>query len=326
VREPAKPTARPSEDDEDKLPPKKPAGKAAAADARRAKAKKVATRDDDAEVEAEARPLDAATALLPSQRFLDAALGMSVTMRRLTFGYSKALRARPNGYSGVPAPGALVDVTVYPLAFGHTRRDVVKDIGIELLYDRVPMLNSKASVNQGGTITTASYSTLESRYAVTAVFRQALGGTPFGSSSTAPVVLGSLGYHHQDFNIHGKVDLPDVAYSMFAPGVGIRYLVMSKLTLAADARLLLPTNTGEIQHQDQYGTSTVVGFDGSAGAEYLIKPNLFVRAAGRYEVMRFKFRGNGAQSNARDNNPETQDVFGAHDNYIGGSLSVGYLY
>src|SRR6185436_965678 len=142
--------------------PKKPAGKAAAADARRAKAKKVATRDDDAEVEAEARsePLDAATALSPGQRFLDAALGMSVTMRRLTFGYSKALRARPNGYSGVPAPGALVDVTVYPLAFGHTRRDVVKDIGIELLYDRVPMLNSKASVNTGGTITTETYSTL----------------------------------------------------------------------------------------------------------------------------------------------------------------------
>jgi hypothetical protein len=183
------------------------------------------------------------------------------------------------------------------------------------------MLNSKATVNQGGTITTASYATLESRYAVTAVFRHAL-----GSSATAPVVLGSFGYHHQDFNIHGKVDLPDVAYSMFAPGAGIRFPVMSKLTFAADARLLLPTSTGEIQQQDQYGTSTVVGFDGSAGAEYLIKPNLFVRAAGRYEVMRFKFRGNGAQSNARDNNPETQDVFGAHDNYFGGFLTVGYLY
>src|ERR1044071_5616295 len=92
---------------------------------------------------------------------------------------------------------------------------------------------------------------------------QALGGTRFGSgSSSAPVVIGSFGYHHQDFNIHGTVDLPDVAYSMFAPGAGIRFPVTPKLTLAADARLLLPTDTGEIQHQDQYGTSTVVGFDG----------------------------------------------------------------
>lgn len=42
--------------------------------------------------------------------------------------------------------------------------------------------------------------------------------------------------------------------------------------------------------------------------------------------MRFKFTGNGAQSNARDNNPMTQDVYDAHDNYIGGFLTAGYLY
>ena len=324
AKEPAKkPAARSGEDDDDKLPPRKSAGKSGAGDsARRGKPRKVASReDDDAEAEAElsAAPLDAAAALSPGERFLDAALGMSVTMRRLTFGVSKGLRATPSGYSGVPAPGALLDVTVYPLAFGHTTRGIMKDFGLELLYDRVLSLNSKVTLPEG--MGTATYSTLETRFSAAAVFRHSLGRSP-----NALVVLGSLGYHRQEFNIHGKIELPDVKYTMFAPGAGLRFPVFSKLTLAADARLLLPTDTGQIQQQDQYGTATVVGFDGSAGADYRITPNIFVRAAARFEVIRFKFRGNGAQSNARDGNPMTQDVFGAHDNYIGGFLTAGYLY
>ena len=324
AKEPAKkPAARPSgDDDDDKLPPRKPAGKASGDDARRAKARKVATRDDDAEADAEVEDkpkLTGPEALLPGERFLDATLGMSLTVRRFTFGYSKALRARPNGYSGLPAPGALLDVSAYPLAFGHTNRGIVKDLGLEVLYDRALGLNSKVSLPNG--MGTATYSTLETRFALTAVFRYALGHSPGG-----PVLLGTLGYQHQEFNIHGTVDLPDVAYSMIEPGVGIRFPVTPRLILAADARVPLMTDTGQIQHQDQYGTAKVYAFDGTAGVDYLIKPNLFVRAAGRYEVMRFKFTGNGAQSNARDNNPMTQDVYDAHDNYIGGFLTAGYLY
>jgi hypothetical protein len=325
AKDPAKkPAARPSDDDDDKLPPRKPAGKASAGgDARRAKAKKVATRDDDEVAEAEARlePLDAATALSPGERFLDAALGMSVTMRRMSFAYRADLRQKPNGYNGIPAPGALLDITAYPLALGHTRRDVVKDIGLELLYDRVLKLNSKATVSQDGVLTTANYSTLESRFALTAVYRHALSSSP-----SALVVLGTLGYHRQQFNIQGKIDLPDVKYSMFAPGVGLRIPVMSKLILGADAKLLLPLSTGMIQDPDQYGQAKVFGFDVSAGADYLIRPNIFVRAAGRVEVISFAFAGKGSLSNARDNNPMTQDVTGAHDNYIGGFVTAGYLY
>ncbi len=329
AKDPAKkPAARSSsDDDDDKLPPRKPAGKPGAGDdGRRAKAKKVASRDDDdaaeAEAEAKVEPLDAAAALAPGERFLDAAFGMSFTARRFTFAYSAALRARPNNYQGVPAPGALLDVTVYPLALGHTRRDVVKDLGLELVYDRVLKLSSKAQVTDpSGMTTTASYSTLASRFGLTAVFRHALGSSP-----TAPVVFGTLGYQRQQFNILGTLDLPDVKYSMFAPGAGIRFPVMAKLTLAADAKLLLITSTGAIQDPNWYGAAGVVGFDGTVGADYLVTPNILVRAAGRFEVISFSFKGTGSQSNARDNNPMTQDVFGAHDNYIGGFLTVGYLY
>lgn len=326
----AKASAKPAQgdDDDDKLPPRKPAGTSAAGDdARRAQAPKVASREDDegsaeAEVEVEdTAKRTGADALAPGERFLDAALGMSFTARRFTFAYSAALRARPNNYRGVPAPGALVDVTVYPLAFGHTRHDVVKDLGLEVVYDRVLGLNSKVPAEQNGMTTTVTYSTLQSRFALTAVYRHVVGRSP-----TAPVVLGTLGYQRQQFNILGQVDLPDVKYSLFVLGVGIRFPVTSRLILDADGKLLLPTSTGEIENPDQYGQAKVYGFDVSVGADYLLTPNVFVRAAGRAEVFSFTFAGTGSLSNGRDNNPMTQDVFGASDHYLGGFLTVGYLY
>lgn len=312
---PKKPAARPADEDDDKLPPRKSSKSAAK--------KKVAARDDDdvAEVDAERRsvPLGGAAALSPGQRFLDAAAGLSVTRRTLLFSFSPTLRAVPPKYVGVPAPGALVDITAYPLALGHSRSDVYKDIGLELTYDRVLKLNSKAPTADG--MSTVTYSTLESRFALSGVFRYA-----FSRSPTSPVVLGMFGYERQQFNILGKVTLPDVKYSMFAPGAGIRFPVISKLTLAADVKLLLPTSTGMIQDPDQYGEAKVVGFDGTFGADYLILPNVFVRAAGHYEVISFNFQGTGNQSNARDGNPATQDVSGAKDTYVGGMVTVGYVY
>jgi hypothetical protein len=240
-------------------------------------------------------------------------------MRRMTFAYTAALRQTPSGYSGIPAPGGFVDATVYPLALGHTRRDVVKDLGLELLYDRVIKLSSQVKDPQ--TMATSTYSTLESRFALTAVYRHA-----FGSSPTAPVVLGTLGYQRQQFNILGKVDLPDVKYAILALGAGLRFPVTPKVIVAADAKLLLPTSTGQIQDPDKYGQASVVGFDGTAGVDYLITPSIFARAAARFEVISFSFAGTGSLSNARDGNPMTQDITGAHDNYIGGLLTVGYLY
>jgi hypothetical protein len=329
AKEPAKqPAARGSgDDDDDKLPPKKSAGKfATSGDGRRAKPKKVASREDDegsAEAELDDKvKLTGPDAVAPGERFLDAALGMSFTARRFTFAVRKDLRARPNSYAGIPAPGALVDVMAYPLALGHTRHDVLKDLGLELVYDRVLKLTSKVPVEQPtGMTTTATYSTVESRFALNAVFRHA-----FGRSATAPVVLGSLGYQRQMFNILGKVELPDVKYSLFAPGVGIRFPVIAKLVVDADGKLLLPTSTGEIQNPDQYGQAKVFGFDVSVGADYLIMPNVFVRAAGRAEVFSFTFAGTGSRSKGRDGNSPGQDVYGAHDNYLGGFLSIGYLY
>jgi hypothetical protein len=303
---PAKKAVASKDDGEDKLPPKKPS------------AKKVATRDDEdsAEAEAERRgPLDNATALSPGERALDAVVGLSLTMRRMGFTIRSGLRATPSGYAGIPVPGGLVDVTLYPLALGHSRGDQLKNIGVELLYDRVIKLNSQDKM------TGMTYSTVESRFALNGVYRY-----PLGSSATAPVAVGTLGFERQSFNILGPVDIPDVKYSMVPVGAGIRFPLGGKLTLSADAKLLVVLAAGQITDGNQYGDASVIGFEGDAGGDYLIKPNLFLRAAARIETIGFSFKGTGTQSYLRDGDPETVDVKGGRDNYFAGMVTVGYIY
>ena len=303
---PAKKAVARNDDDEDKLPPKKPA------------TKKVATRDDEDTAEPDVGhrgPLDDATALSPGERALDAVVGISMTMRRMGFTIRSGLRATPSGYAGIPVPGGLVDVTLYPLALGHSRGDQLKNIGVELLYDRVIKLSSQDKM------TGMTYSTVESRFALSGVYRY-----PLGSSATAPVAVGTLGFERQSFNILGPVDIPDVKYSMVPVGAGIRFPLGGKLTLGADAKLLVVLAAGQITDGNQYGDASVIGFEGDAGGDYLIKPNLFLRAAVRIETIGFSFKGTGTQSYLRDGDPETVDVKGGRDNYFAGIVTVGYIY
>ena len=62
------------------------------------------------------------------------------------------------------------------------------------------------------------------------------------------------------------------------------------------------------------------------GIDYLITRNIFARAAFRAETIGYTFKGTGALSNARDGDPATVDVAGARDTYLGGIVTVGYLY
>ncbi|HMG55134.1 MAG TPA: hypothetical protein VK601_16675 [Kofleriaceae bacterium] len=310
-------------EDEDKLPPKKPAvAKAAKAeDGKRAKAKKVASRDDDdasTEVDASERstPLDAATRVSPGERAVDATLGMSITMRRMTFKIDPLLRATPPGYKGIPVAGAMVDATVYPLAVFHKRHDIYKDIGLEILYDRVFKLSSRDPQ------TMMVYPTEEARYLVAPTIRHA-----FGSSAIAPTVYGSIGYMGQRFNILGMVDIPDVKYAIVTPGAGAKLpLLTPKATLGVDGRIYAIRDTGAIQAPNQYGGAVVFGYEASASLEYRFMPNLFARAAVRYEKISFDFAGTGFQSTSRDGNAMSQDVTAGTDTYFGGSVIVGVAY
>jgi hypothetical protein len=325
-----KPATKPKTDD-DQLPPRKLA-KANKPDGddgddgddgegQRPK-KKVASADDDggsAEVDVEAgTPLDAGTAVSPGERALDAVVGLSVTARRMSFASTAALVMKPPGYKGRPVAGAMIDATFYPLAFGHKRHDMLKNIGLGVMYDRVLKIDSKDAAGK-------VYATTEARFGVGAAFRYA-----FNQTATAPVVIGSLGYSSQAFTISpgagGAIDIPNVKYSIIEPGVGLRYPATPKIIVGVDAKFMLVTSTGQIQDPMQYGPSSVLGFEGVAGVDYLITRNIFARAAFRFETIGMTFKGTGTQTNSRDGNAMTQDVSGARDSYIGGVATVGYLY
>ena len=338
---------KPDDDDDDKLPARKLAKKSRTDDDQpsspkgskvgkanksdddgddpadtRAKKKKVASDDDDggtAEAEVDTRaPVDADTALSPGERALDAVIGMSLTARQMSFVFRPDLTARPPGYRGGPVPGAMIDATVYPLAVGHKRSDFLKNLGLSLMYDRVIVVNSKD-------MTGKVYASTESRFGVGAVFRYA-----FNRTATSPVVIGSLGYSNQAFTIASSggtmIGIPNVQYSIFEPGAGLRYPVTEKLIAGLDLKLMAIASTGQIQNADQYGSASVLGVEGALGVDYLITRNIFARAAFRAETIGYSFKGTGALSNARDGNPATLDVAGARDTYIGGMATVGYLY
>ena len=318
---PAKKLAKKTDEDDDKLPAKKLATKTDEDDDgndKRGK-KKVASSDDEGntEVDAEAGPpLDAATALSPGERALDAVLGLSLTARRMAFTIRPGLLMKPPNYRGTPVGGAMIDATVYPLAMGHKRADMLKNIGLNVMYDRVFKVNSKDATGK-------VFASTESRFGFGGVFRYA-----FGRTATSPVVIGSLGYSSQAFSITSgtTIGIPNVKYSIFEPGAGLRLPITAKIIAGLDAKFMVITSAGQIQDAMQYGTGSVLGFEGALGVDYLITPNIFARAAFRAETIGLNFKGTGTLSTMRDDDPTTKDVSGARDNYIGGMATVGYLY
>jgi hypothetical protein len=183
------------------------------------------------------------------------------------------------------------------------------------MYDRVLKVSSHSQ------LTDMTYDTKETRLGAGLVFRHA-----FGTSPTAPVLLGALTYSSQVFRIAADLDTPNVKYTMFEPGLGLRLPVTPKLIVGADAKLMLITSTGQIQEPEQYGTARVLGLEGALALDYVFGGGLFARAAFRYETIGYTFKGNGLLSINRDHVAMTQDVNGARDTYFGGLATLGYLY
>ena len=273
--------------------------------------------------------VDAAAQLSPGQRAVDANLGLSFTARKLNFTHTAALTNTPPGYNGVPVAGAFIDATVFPLAIGHKRKGIATGLGLALTYDRVLHVTSQVrytDANMASQI--ATLPTKSSRFSIGAVFRYA-----FNDSATSPVIGAELRYGKQLFSVDaalpggaGVADIPSVDYSAIMPSVNFHYPVSPKLEIITMAGLQLISAAGQISQADQYGPASVLGIDFSLGADYAIKKNIFVRAAFNVETIGFSFKGTGTLSNNRDMDPTQQDVFGARDTYLGGAVTVGYLY
>jgi len=273
---------------------------------------------------------DAAARLSPSQRAIDAVVGLSFTRRNLAFQFAADLGKQPPGYrQPIPVTGGIVDLTIYPLAFSHKKKkDILQGIGLNVLYDQVLVINSRKRYLDGmGTAQTADLTTKENRWLVGGVFRY-----PLTQGVKGIVVGGGLSYGKQTFSIAQALpnmeptDIPNVAYSMVTPSAFVNFPVTEKIILNLDAGFHAILNTGDIQSRTQYGAATVAGFSVDFGGDYMITKAIFARASVRYQSISFSFKGDPmSQTHTRDTDPE-QDVTGAKDVYFGGAVTVGYVY
>ncbi|HWU88778.1 MAG TPA: hypothetical protein VN253_16040 [Kofleriaceae bacterium] len=252
--------------------------------------------------------MDAAKMYSPGERAVDAVAGLSFTGRRMSFTYDPAqVAGKPAGYKQLaPVPGIFIDATLYPLAIGHKRKDLLKGLGVSVLFDRTFLINSK---NPQGT---QKLPTTEQRFGLGAVFRY-----PLNQSATSPVVGGTLGFGKQQFTISGMASIPNVNYSVLEPGAFFNLPLSPQLVFNADLGFMLALDAGQIVTNAQYGTAAITGFEMSLGADYLVTKNIFARAAARLETLGFAFKGNGMKS---------AGVSGARDTYFGGSVTAGYLF
>jgi hypothetical protein len=292
--------------------------------------KKVARSDDDstsAEAGADVSGVSDDT-LSPSERAIDAVVGLSFIARRLSFTYSPTLAGSqiPPAYKqSIPVAGAFVDAVVYPLDISHTSTSPLRGLGLELVVDRVLRINSEKADNMGVQHTLA---TVSERYGFGAVYRYPIGKLAVGAR---------LLYEAQSFLVQQslpdgeKTDIPDVNYNIFELGGFGRYPLNPKLALDADLGVLLVTSTGStatsIGSAMEYGKASTFGYEISGGADYMLTRNIFLRGQFRLESISMTFAGGpGTLANNRDTDPTTKDVSAAKDLYFGGMVTAGYAY
>ena len=307
-----------------------------AGDADPPKKKKVARRDDDdsggsasAEADVETPAPTDGSQFSPANRAIDVTLGASFTSRNLNFSTASSvspLQAPPSYNQNIPVAGVELDVTGYPLAYGHTRHDLLSNLGLEILYDKVLHINSQELYGMPGMQNVANLSTSEERLGLFAVFRYPV--------MPALLVGGKLGYVSQRFDIEQTLpdgtatNVPNVAYAIVPLTAWARYTIMPKLTAGADLSFLAVTaggsGTADVGGVNYYKINGMSGFEVAATAEYDITARLFARAVVRYESIGMSF-GNNAKSDV-GNTTNMQTVSGASDGYFGFGVLGGFLF
>jgi hypothetical protein len=298
----------PAEDDTARRPRRadagKPARRASAADDEEAGGvrKRRRVRRDD-----EAAPLIAARA----------GAGGSVAQRQLSWD----LRA---GFAKAPprvlttAGGGRVDGEIYPLALADPQSGLAA-LGLAASYDRTFGLAIKVP-NQP-----VSAPIRQSHYAIGVRYRLGIGE----SSSVAFGLDYARRQYIADRSGLGVVvlDTPDVDYAAVAPGAWLRVPVASSVAVFGGADGLLIFQAGGIQRSTSYGPAKVYGVEGTAGVDVALARQIALRIGLEVSQIMFKFTPQGpTMANNRDSDPGTQDVHGATDRSIGGTVTVCVIY
>jgi hypothetical protein len=247
--------------------------------------------------------------------------GPSASSRTLIFS-SRNFEQAPKPYKNAVVPGGRVGGELYPLAFGNPN-GLAAGLGLGGNFDKTVGLKLRSTAQPG-----TQFPVDQSHWSVGARFRVVLGTKP-----TSPTFTLRGGYFHRKFSVDraalemgNVIDLPDVLYQGFNPGVDLRFQFGRMVALVLGGEGYLVTNTGGIQKLNSYGQARVTGGEAYAGFDISIGKRLAVRAVGEASQLGFVFTGNGELANNRDGDPTTKDIGGAADRVIGGSLTLGVLY
>jgi hypothetical protein len=247
--------------------------------------------------------------------------GPSASRRQLVF-TSRAFEQAPKAYENAVVPGARVGGELFPIAFGNPD-GIAAGLGVGGDFDQTIGLKLRSTAQPGTT-----FPVKQTHWSVGARFRIA-----FGKKPTSPTVTLTGGIFHRRFSVDRSalmtgnvIDLPDVLYQGYNPGVTMRFPFVASFALVLGGDAYLVTNAGQITKNTSYGQARITGGEGFAGFDVVIAKRFAVRAVAEASQVGFAFTGNGAEANNRDGDPTTKDVGGAADRVIGGALTFGVLY
>lgn len=282
------------------------------------KPRRVAADDDRASVRRRrGRDRSGEAPALPALR-VDA--GGAVAQRQLAWDIRTGLTQVPPRVVTYAASGR-VDGEVYPLALAGDRSSALAGLGLAAAYDRtfglsikIPNQSVRAPIRQ-------------SHYAIGARYRLA-----FGEASSASF---GLDYARREYiadrqNLGAAtLDTPDFDYAAVSPSAALHVPVVDPVAAFASADGLVVFEAGGVTRNAGYGPATVYGYEGAAGADIAITPQIGVRVALEFSQILFKFTPRATtptMANNRDGDPSTQDIMGATDRSIGGTVTLGITY
>ncbi len=254
-------------------------------------------------------------------------LGPTLWQRKLRFTSAASLVNKPPEYSSDAILGGGFDISLFPWAnkdpFGFGA-----GLGVNLAYDRSFGATTPVTFQQAGNLTqqqittSHNYFSLGLQYVVRTQPRQT-SGTDF----TLSVAYERLSFTLAEDELPAGVvfEVPDVSYQNFSAGMGVG-ITRGDLSLGASVHAFLPTKTGQIQQDDQYGGGTVTGIKVGAHVQYVLGGTIPLRLQASYRRVGYDFRGNGDLTRNRDGDVTTIDVGGAEDRYLGVALLTGFQF